>query len=153
MKRTFRQTICEAVMLLWKDIKDMKWAIMVIIAYFALGWKYLYSLCPVVVITGFPCPGCGLTRAGFRLLQLDFAGAFWIQPFIYLIALFIGFFGWNRYIKKQKMGIYLKSFLIVIMIGMIVFYIWRMAKFFPGDPPMSYYRRNLLHIFADRFCQ
>ena len=73
-------------MLLWKDIKDMKWAVILITAYFALGWKYLYSLCPVVVITGFPCPGCGLTRAGVRLLRLDFAGAFGIQPFIYPIA-------------------------------------------------------------------
>ena len=151
MRRTFRQTICEAVMLLWKDIKDMKWAVMLIIAYFALGLKYLYSLCPVVIITGFPCPGCGLTRAGFMLLGRDFAGAFEMQPFIYLIVLFAVIFGWNRYIRRRKMGKYLKSFLIMIMVGMILFYIWRMVKYFPGDPPVSYYKRNLLHIFMGCF--
>lgn len=145
-KRTFRQTIYEAFLLLWKDIRSMKWAVMTIIAYFMLGRKYLYSLCPMVLITGYPCPGCGLTRAGVMLMQLDFAGAFKMQPFIYLIALFAGVFGWNRYVRKQKMGKYLKLFLGMIMIGMLLFYIWRMLRYFPGDPPMSYYRRNLLHI-------
>lgn len=64
MKRTFIQTVQNAFRLLWKDIKDIKWAIIVVIAYFVLAKNYLYSLCPMVVITGFPCPGCGLTRAG-----------------------------------------------------------------------------------------
>lgn len=149
MRRTFRQTLREAVMLLWKDIKDMKWAVILITAYFALGWKYLYSLCPVVVITGFPCPGCGLTRAGVRMLWLDFAGAFEIQPFIYPIALFMGSFGWNRYLGKRKMGRYLKGFLIMIMTGMIIFYIWRMMNYFPGESPMNYYHNNLINRWVN----
>ena len=148
MRRTKRQTLYEAFLLLWKDIKDIRWAIMLIIAYFVLGLKYLYSLCPMVMITGFPCPGCGLTRAGFRLLRLDFTGAFRMHPFIYLIVVYAGMFGWNRYVRKQKMGKYLNAFLLLLMIGMVIFYIWRMANYFPGDPPMSYYRRNLLRILA-----
>lgn len=87
------------------------------------------------------------------LLGRDFAGAFEMQPFIYLIVLFAVIFGWNRYIRRRKIGKYLKSFLIMIMVGMILFYIWRMVKYFPGDPPVSYYKRNLLHIFADMFCR
>ena len=139
-----------ALKLLWKDIKDIKWAIIVIIAYFALGRYFLYSLCPMVMVTGLPCPGCGLTRAGFALLKLDLAGAFRIHPFIYPIAGYIAVFGWNRYIMGRRMGKKLKAGLTVLMVLVILFYGWRMWMYFPGEPPMSYYERNLLRFLSGR---
>ncbi len=143
MRRTFVSVMQDAFRILWKDIKDLKWAIIFIIAYFVLGKNYLYSLCPMVMITGFPCPGCGLTRAGMLLLKFDFAGAFRLQPCIYPVAVYILLFGWNRYIRGRRMGRGLKFSLIVLMAFVILFYIWRMAYCFPGEPPMSYYERNL----------
>ena len=139
-----------ALKLLWKDIKDIKWAIIIIIAYFALGRYFLYSLCPMVIVTGLPCPGCGLTRAGFALLRLDLAGAYRIHPFIYPIAGYIAVFGWNRYIMGRRMGKKLKAGLTVLMVLVILFYGWRMWMYFPGEPPMSYYERNLLRFLSGR---
>ncbi len=139
-----------ALKLLWKDIKDVKWAIIIIIAYFALGRYFLYSLCPMVMVTGLPCPGCGLTRAGFALLRLDLAGAYRIHPFIYPIAGYIAVFGWNRYIMGRRMGKKLKAGLTVLMVLVILFYGWRMWMYFPGEPPMSYYERNLLRFLSGR---
>lgn len=139
-----------ALKLLWKDIKDVKWAIIIIIAYFALGRYFLYSLCPMVMVTGLPCPGCGLTRAGFALLRLDLAGAYRIHPFIYPIAGYIAVFGWNRYIMGRRMGKKLKAGLTVLMVLVILFYGWRMWMYFPGEPPMSYYERNLVRFLSGR---
>ncbi len=139
-----------ALKLLWKDIKDIKWAIIIIIAYFALGRYFLYSLCPMVMVTGLPCPGCGLTRAGFALLRLDLAGAYRIHPFIYPIAGYIAVFGWNRYIMGRRMGKKLKAGLTVLMVLVILFYGWRMWMYFPGEPPMSYYERNLVRFLSGR---
>lgn len=139
-----------ALKLLWKDIKDVKWAIIIIIAYFALGRYFLYSLCPMVMVTGLPCPGCGLTRAGFALLRLDLAGAYRIHPFIYPIAGYMVVFGWNRYIMGRRMGKKLKAGLIVLMALAILFYGWRMWMYFPGEPPMSYYERNLVRFLSGR---
>lgn len=144
MRRTLKETVYDAVMLLWEDMKAVKWAIMLIIAYFVVGKNYLYSLCPMVVITGLPCPGCGLTRAGFLLLRGDFAQAFLLHPFIYLIVGYAGFFCWNRYICKRRMGEGLKLLFSLLLVFMILYYIWRMVKDFPGKPPMSYYEGNLL---------
>ena len=45
-----------------------------------LGWG-----CPVQHFTGVPCPGCGLSRALFALLRLDFAAAFRYHPMIYVL--------------------------------------------------------------------
>lgn len=126
------------------DVLQAKWAIIFIIAYFGFLRKYFYSTCPVVIITGFPCPACGMTRAAFQLITFDFSGAFQTQPFIYMIFLIMFLFCFNRYILLKKTPEYLKWMLIICIICMIGFYIWRMLVFFPEEPPMSYYPGNLL---------
>lgn len=39
--------------------------------------------CFIKHFTGIPCPGCGITRALFALLRLDFASAFNYNPLIF----------------------------------------------------------------------
>ena len=36
--------------------------------------------CPVKTFAGFPCPGCGTTRAALALADFDFAAAFAVSP-------------------------------------------------------------------------
>ena len=42
--------------------------------------------CPIKLLVGFPCPGCGVTRATFSVLHLDFAAAFQHHPLVWLIT-------------------------------------------------------------------
>lgn len=135
----------QSIKLFLQDVKAARWAIILIIAYFVILKKYLYSLCPLVILTGFPCPGCGLTRAGVAVLHLDFARAWKIHPFIFPIIILAGIFVTERYIlQKKKMNIS-KWFAIAVMTGMIVFYIFRMLTMFPDVPPMTYYYHNILY--------
>lgn len=59
------------------------------LAYVALIY-WLPITCPILFVTGIPCPGCGLTRAWLAALRLDFAAAFayhpmfWAIPILYL---------------------------------------------------------------------
>lgn len=134
----------KAFSLLWEDIKAAKWVIIFIIAYFVLFRRFTHSVCPVVGIIGYPCPACGLTRAGFALLHLEFGEAFHIHPFIFPIVGFVIVWGWNRYILGRKMAEWMKWCAVAIMIGMLIYYIWRMYRYFPGEPPISYYSYNLM---------
>jgi hypothetical protein len=46
-------------------------------------------VCPFRRLTGLPCPGCGLTRAGRHLLRGEFREAFWdnaMVPVVLAIA-------------------------------------------------------------------
>lgn len=55
-------------------------------AYFALVlWLFpRWGLrCVFLDFLGFPCPGCGMTRAFFSLLRLDFAAAWGYHPLVF----------------------------------------------------------------------
>lgn len=143
--QNFKQVLIKASERLLKDMKSAKWAMVVIIAYFVFSKSIFRSMCPLVVLAGFPCPGCGLTRAGFAVLSLDFAGAWRIHPFIYAFIVLILLFCVNRYFfGKNKMPV-LRRCLTVTLIAMLIFYGWRLYRYFPGEPPMSYYKENVLY--------
>lgn len=61
--------------------------------------------CPFHKITGFYCPGCGITRCVLSLLQRDFYVAFRYNPLVFILLPFILFyFGYQLYlyITNQK---------------------------------------------------
>lgn len=49
------------------------------------GWK-----CAIHAVTGFPCPGCGLSRAASHLLQGDVTRAMEMHVFAPILLLFVG---------------------------------------------------------------
>jgi hypothetical protein len=44
-----------------------------------------YPKCVFHQLTGFECPGCGITRALHHLLHGRFAEAFWLNPFLFFM--------------------------------------------------------------------
>ncbi len=137
MKRSFKTIISEGYEQFIKDIKQTKWAIIVIIAYFVFGRKFIYSICPLIMLTGYPCPSCGLTRAGIRLLHLELQEhgicihlSMWLQFLYFAIAgTVISGSVHNRQPKSMKIlaGI--------ALVALVIFYIYRMVCYFPGEPP------------------
>jgi hypothetical protein len=45
-----------------------------------------FTVCPFFLITGIPCPGCGLGRSLISIFHLDFVKALYYNPFGYCIA-------------------------------------------------------------------
>ena len=82
--------------------------ILVFSAYILITYLIEIPNCPVKLLTGYPCPGCGMTRAGFSIFKLDFKSAFeynpliFVLPFILIILIFAyflvfyAFFLWLR---------------------------------------------------------
>ena len=88
--------------MLLQDLWNIRIAILVFAIYFVIGRKFLYSLCPMVIMTGFPCPGCGLTRAMFMVLRGDFAGAWKMHPFIYGVIILVGWLACGDTYREKK---------------------------------------------------
>ena len=148
MSENKKKVLKEAVSLLWQDIRDSKAIIIAISVYFAIVWIFFHTSCSLVLFTGYPCPACGMTRAGRSLLRGDVLSAWKLHPFIYLVALLAIVAGVKRYIRKQSLQS-LKKWAITLILAACVFYVYRMYRYFPGEPPISYYSGNVLRsIFS-----
>lgn len=127
-----------------KDIRRFWFAGVILILYYAAARVFLHGLCPVVYFTGVPCPGCGLTRAVLFFVTGQFARSFAINPAgILWIALAL-YFAVNRYILgryNRREATVLLAVVACITIGV---YLYRMAWYFPGMPPVSYTGNNVL---------
>lgn len=96
--------------------------------YYFLNQRYSFSIpCLFHEITGLYCPGCGITRLLFSLLQLDFLNAFKSNPLIFvLIVLYIGYLLLKIVLKITKNKeitipnyVYYILLVIVILFGVV----------------------------------
>ena len=65
-----------------------------LVAYFALVfWAFprLGLRCVFLDFLGFPCPGCGMTRAFFSLLRLDIAAAWRYHPLVFAMPYVVAY--------------------------------------------------------------
>lgn len=137
-RRSLREVLRAALQLIREDIRAYGLAVAIIVGYLFFCLKFFYSSCPIVTLTGFPCPGCGLTRAGIALLHFRFAEAVHMHPMIYPIAVFVLVFLICRYLL-QKPTRFLLKYVVLILAAMGILYVYRMLKYFPNHEPMTYY--------------
>lgn len=102
-----------------------------------------HGLCPSKELVGLPCPGCGLTRSILLILRGRFAESWQLQPFGYAWLVLAVVFIVDRYILETQQKFWV-GMLVVICIGMVALYSYRMITMFPGAEPMTYYEGNLL---------
>lgn len=144
MNGKFVERLNKAAQLFEKDIRNYGIGFFMIILYFLLMRKWFYSSCPIVVLTGFPCPGCGMTRAMILILKGSFDSAWRLHPFSYAWLVYGVVFFIRRYIFQKECRSILK-YLLIIVVGMVVFYVYRMVTVFPNEAPMTYYYGSVLY--------
>ena len=122
---------------IWKDIRAYKILGIALLIYYVFTELIFSAFCPSVIFTGFPCPGCGMTRAALFVMTGQFERAWNINPMIFGWILFAGYAGVQRYFlgKKVKGG---KMILAVLAASMIGLFIYRMYRYFPNKPPMTF---------------
>lgn len=130
-----------------RDIKDA-WQPGLIIGIYMIFMSGLLqvSVCPFRGITGLPCPACGLTRAGLLFLSGNFKDAFLVHPFIYPVFVMAVVFCIFRYLLGRSVH-WMCYPLVVLGIGLFIYYFYRMAVFFPDVEPMTYTARSLFGVF------
>lgn len=86
--------------------------------------------CPIKLITGLYCPGCGVSRMCLSIIKLDFRSAyhynqclFILSPSIIILLIITGI----KYVitGSAKPGIFIDTCLYIIIFILISFGIWR----------------------------
>lgn len=128
---------------IWEDLKDIRWVILSLCLYWLAARIWFHNFCPMVILTGLPCPGCGMTRAALKLATFQFAAAWNYNPAIYLWALWGIHAVRYRYIKGERIA-HKNLTLGVVLVVTLVVYCYRMAVVFPAEVPMAYRYDNFL---------
>ena len=109
-------------------IKHFKMKLILILISFLIIYFILSELLDVGIpclfyeITGYYCPGCGITRLLFSLLKLDFYQAFRYNPLIFILIIITVIYWLVKFILKKFMNIsieipnYVYYILLVIVI-------------------------------------
>lgn len=138
-----RVKIREAAERVKRDIRQFWAAGVAFVIYSVIVRSVFGAFCPFLIVTGFPCAGCGLTRAGLYLLRGNFSQAAALNPSIFIFALFMLYCVYFRYLKGTKVTGF--SFALGVLVAVtLAVYVYRMYLYFPNKVPYVYYRRNLL---------
>lgn len=63
----------------------------IFVGYFYLNKEFGFDIpCVFHKLTGYYCPGCGITRCLFSILKLDFYKAFMYNQFVFILLPFFG---------------------------------------------------------------
>lgn len=84
-----------------QKLKKLGISAMVLAAGFVyyLAARFFFAIpCIFRTLTGFKCPGCGITHMLVAELQLDFAQAYAANPALYLLQPVVGYFIGKMYI-------------------------------------------------------
>ncbi len=128
-----------------KDLKKYVPLILSIITAVIINQLIFHRICPIAILTGFPCPGCGITRAFYFLLTFKWQQAFTMNPCVFLWTILIIILFINRYILIKKFTTKTINILLISTgIVSILIYIFRMITMYPNVEPMTYYQNNIL---------
>lgn len=128
---------------IWKDIKDLWVVAAALIIYSVFMNLVFHAFCPMVIVTGFPCPGCGMTRALFYLMTGRIGESVRMNPMGIPIACLVVYYCFNRYFlgrKAKGMKFLIGMAMVLLLLGFGL----RMYLYFPDREPYVYTERNIL---------
>lgn len=115
----------------WKLIVFLAVAIAALVVYASVNPENTWWMpkCPVHLITGLDCPGCGSQRALHSLLNGNFAAAFHYNAFLILLLPFLIFLGVVEINRKKWPKTYKKlghpAIVIPLFLLVVAWTVWR----------------------------
>lgn len=109
-----------------KDIRVPGAKTVALAALCALAVYLYYRIlgCPIKLLTGISCAGCGMTRAYRALLRLDFRAAFHYHPLFVLPPVALGLMIFRRRLPSRIF----KGCMYAIAILFLIVYVYRMCQ-------------------------
>ena len=103
--------------------------------FFALGvaayhifTKWLNVPCIIRALLGFPCMGCGMSRAVTAVLRLDFGAALSYHPLVFTLPLPVLYFLFDGHLFGKIPD---RAVLSVLAVSYVTVWILRLCGFFP----------------------
>ncbi|MEG1847978.1 MAG: DUF2752 domain-containing protein [Lachnospiraceae bacterium] len=132
------------------DLNSYKWVMIAAFLYYCFTKLIFHAFCPMVIMTGLPCPGCGMVRAVLCILTGQFVRGWNLNPFAFAWMALALWCVYRRYWCGKPMSGW-KQMAGLILIGMVLLYLYRMITRFPSYSPIVYTPNNILARMQHRF--
>lgn len=113
----------------------------IILLFTVMAAFYLTLGCPIRLLTGIACPGCGMTRALVALLRLDFSLALEMHPLVLLVPVAVIIYLLRKRIPKKAMT----ALCILTLALMLTVYIVRFGE--EGSVVYADFKDGLIYKF------
>lgn len=121
---------------LCRDLRRIWLALLLLVLYAIPAQLYFHTICPFAILTGYPCPACGLTRAGLCLLRGDLAAAWETHPLIFFWTAWILYLLSCRYLADKKARLAM-PLAIPLCLATLFFYVFRLVSGYPTEIPYT----------------
>ncbi|MBQ7265925.1 MAG: DUF2752 domain-containing protein [Firmicutes bacterium] len=128
-----------------KDIKNYGLGICAGLVFCFILDRIFGTCCPLRIIAGYPCPGCGALRSVKCFLSGDILGFWNYYPLMPLIYIYVAFFVIFRYIIKRFNAKIFMTLIVCLILASLGVYAYRMVKYYPNKEPMVYTENNFLN--------
>lgn len=132
---------------MWKrigqDVKAYGRTIFVLVLLTLLLVKLFGAACILKLVTGFPCPACGMTRAAVLFMRGQIRESIQLQPLFVLVLIGAALFFFCRYVFRRYEA-FLKYYAVFLIGFALVLYCYRMVRYFPDAAPVTYWEESLL---------
>lgn len=126
--------------------KDIEEHIKLLCVFLFIFLIYIFTGCPIRLLTGVSCAGCGMSRAYFSLLHFDFHSAFYYHPLFLCPIIFAAVYIGEKFGFPQRYAKAIYSVMIFLFLGV---YIYRMAN--PNDRVVVFEPQNGLIFKGIKF--
>lgn len=104
--------------------------------------------CPLRFLSGIPCPGCGMTRAVWYALQLDFVSAWYYHPLFFLTPLIVLLFLFESYVPPKFIRSFRGSIIVIFLLTYLLRLCFVHSEVARIDIPSGAVLRLFYQIFA-----
>lgn len=101
--------------------KDIEEHLKLLCVFLFIFFIYIFTGCPIKLLTGVSCAGCGMSRAYFSLLHLDFQTAFHYHPLFICPIIFVAVYIGEKFGFPQKAAKAIYCVMIFLFLGVYVF--------------------------------
>lgn len=100
-----------------------------ILYYFVIKFTDISIPCVFYEITGFKCPGCGITSIIMSLAKLDFKSAFYYNPILFcLFIVWLVFYMFYFFTKTKCLSAKGWLFNVIVYSSIIILLIWGVIR-------------------------
>lgn len=109
-----------------QDLYRLRLALAILFLYGLATQLVFHTVCPFAILTGFPCPACGMTRAVILFFTGNFRLSFSLHPLALPWPLFLLYLGYFHYLRGRHAP-FAWPLSITLSLATIACYLYRLA--------------------------